>query len=315
MAFWGTSDPTGLSGDAEPDNGTGSNTLQLPQASPAYPVAGAPDLSSIPGLGDILGSVSPGAFDPSTLGAGGGSSSDLLSLLSLLGGSNGGGTGNIGSLLGGGSTAGNLIAQLLGPLFGINQGGSSAEGGAIGGAAGGALGSLLGPGGTLAGSAIGDLLGNLLGGAIGGGIPSSAKPEALAGSLKASGNPLEELLGKYIQTQGVNKGYDLSGGPNTPFNPRRFGDVIELLSGQSLPNRVGGNVGFQNPVTLSGWKQGGAINSMLPNANILNMNQLSQIFPEISKLVNEDRSKKGGLMGLLQQENSLAGKLKAAESY
>jgi len=309
VSVWGTSDPTGLTGDADDGSG-GTNTSNAPVApSPAYPVAGAPDTSGI--LGDILASASPGAFDPTTLATVGGGAAptpgigDILSL--LLGSGSGGGIGS-------GSGAGNILAQLLGPLFGINQGGSSAEGGQIGGLAGGALGSLLGPGGSLAGSAIGDLLGNLLGGAIGGGLNKFAKPQGLTDLLKSSGNPLETLLGRYIQTQGTDKGYDLSEPQNaTPFQPRRFGDVLELLSGQGLPNQVGGNVGTQNSVYLSGWKNLGALQSMVPNATNLTSAQLQQIFPEIATLVN--KSKAGGLKGLLEQENTLATKLKAAESY
>ena len=319
VGAWGSSDPSGLMGDAADEAAApaygGGNTLEIPQQqaqfSPFSPSSAAG------GLGDILGSMNPGAFDPTALGmaSGAGGSTDILSLLSgLLGGSSGGGMGGIGSLLGGGSAIGGELAQLLGPLFGINQGGSSAMGGEIGGLAGGALGSIFGPLGSLGGSALGDLLGNLIGGGIGGGIPEMAKPQGLVNLLKGSGNTNEELLGRYIQSQGINKGFDLSGS-NVPFNPRRFGDVIELLSGQGLPTQVGGNVGFKNPVELSGWKNLPALQAMVPNATTLTSNQLSQIFPEIALLVNKGGEKRGGLPGLLRQENQLATKLQAAESY
>jgi hypothetical protein len=291
MSVWGTSDPTGLTGDTDPTGGIGGsgNTLQLPQQQPQFSPFSPSSGSGDPfggGLGDILGSMSPGAFDPNSLAvaSGGGSSSDILTLLSSL-------------LGGGGGTAGAGGTPNVGMLAGILQNLTSGDPFKIlGGQLGGGLEQLLGINASPTG------------------LPEMAKPEGLAGLLKGSGNPLEGLLAKYIQTQGINKGFDLSEAPGAaPFNPRKFGDVLELLSGEKLPGQVGGNVGTQNPVYLSGWKNPSQLNSMVPNATQLSMNQLSQIFPEMALLA--DKSKQDGLKGLLNQENTLATKLKAAESF
>jgi len=307
MSVWGTSDPTGLTGDVDNSASTGSNAPIAP--SPAYPVAGAPDTSDL-GLGDILGSLSPGAFEPSSLAvaSGGGSQNDLMSLLSLLMGAGGGSSAASSALsqFGAGSEIGNWLSQLLGPQLGLNQGTSSQEGGLAGGVVGASLGTVFGgPGGTFIGSTLGDLLGNMLGAWIGGGLNKFVKPEETVQGLEGSGNTLEQMLGQYIQKYGINRGYDLSAAPGAvPFSPARMGDVLELLSGEKLPYNVG---------ELGGWKQPGYLSGLLANPTLLSANQLQQIMPEMALLVNRSRGE--NLETLLGKENTLATKLKAAESY
>jgi hypothetical protein len=283
MSVWGTQDPTGLTGDtssASPPN------LLDPTGLTSFPFQ-----SDLPSQ-DLLSSN-----DANSLFSGGGSTANPLQ--------------GLGTLLTGGSKIGNLLQGLLGPLFGLNQSGAGGTGGEVGGFAGGALGSLLGPLGTLGGSALGDLLGSLIGNWAGGGVAREAKPEALVGTLEGSGNATENLLGKYVQS-GINSGYDLSEPKGTPFNTQREGDILQLLTGGGLPNKVTAT-GFGNNPSLSGWKNINALQGMFPNGTSLNLNQVQQILPLISRLVNQSGHE--SLRGLVGQENTLAQKLRQAETY
>lgn len=280
MGYWGLSDPDGLSGQP----------LDLPQQfDPSANAAG--------GSGNTL--TIPQQFNPSTMGGftptgspaatnSSGSNDNLMSMLSQIFG---------GSQLGGAGASG------LGSLFGINQGGASNEGGQIGGLVGGIGGLAFGS--PMAGSAIGSLLGNLIGGWAGGGLDKFAKPQQYIQNLMGSGNPLEMLLGKYINQSGIQKGFDLSESSSAPFKPGRMADVLQLLSGQGLPK------GLDN----LGWKNYSELSQLSPNATQLNINQLRQIMPEMGALVNRSGGGHQGLAALLNQESGLAMKLKNAESY
>lgn len=296
MSVWGSTDPSGLTGDTS-----------LPEIPPYDPGMSIPGLASsgntltIPSAGSSgIPSFSTDAMSADLSGASGGSSNPLA------------GGGGLGSLLSGGSKIGNVLQQLLGPLFGLNQSGAGGTGGEVGGLAGGALGSIFGPLGTLGGSALGDLLGSLVGNWAGGGLNREAKPNALINTLEASGNPVESELGKYIFNSGTQKGYDLSEPAGTPFNPTREADVLQLLSGEALPKGVTAT-GFQHDPTLTGWKSLQQLQAMEPNMTELNTNQLQQIRGLIASLVN--KSGHESLQGLLGQENTLATKLREAETY
>jgi hypothetical protein len=296
---WGSFDPFGLTGDTQqqPDD----TSSLLPGANPA--LSAEQQIAQLTGAETGLSAAGPPQLlTPST--------PPLTSASAGIPGISG-----IGSLIGGGSQIGSLISSLLGPLFGLNASTSGGEGGTIGGFAGGALGSIFGPIGTLGGSAIGDLLGSLIGNWIGGGVPSEAKPTALVNTLETSGNPVENELGKYIFNSGISRGYDLSEPANSvPFNPAREGDVLQLLSGEALPHQItaqGG--GFQNEPTLAGWKNLSQLQALEPGATNLNFNQIGQIRQLIARLVNASNNQ--SLQGLLGEENTLATKLRNAESY
>lgn len=197
----------------------------------------------------------------------------------------------------------------LGSLFGNFGGGAGATaGGQQGGQWGGLLGGLPGA-----------FLGELLGSWIGGGVPEMAKPQAAIGALNARGG-ISSLLAQYLG-QGVGRGYDLSGS-NVPFNPGAMASALQLLSGQSLGEGPGGtlslgNLGFGSPVTMYGISNLPQLQGRFPNAPTLQLNQLQQIMPMLSRLANQIP----GNANARQQGNywnnifSLANKLKAAESY
>lgn len=276
------------------------------------PLGSFGDAGALGGMGDL-----PDLFSqiPGLSSGGASSSTGSLGLLSALLGSGGGGSGGLGMLgLGGiGSSLGTEGSNLLGPLFGLNQSGAGNEGGEIGGGIGSAIGMLFPEfGGPLVGGALGSLFGGLAGNWVGGGVPQMQKPQAFSTGLSDSGNPLEKLLGGYVETQGIQKGYDLSepAGSNTPFNPDRFANVLEFLSGQNFPQYNGmlnaGGVG------LGGIKNLSQLAGSNPTNQTLSMNQIKSIMPELESMVG---GYKGKLSGLLPQVNGLAQKLYNAESY
>jgi len=314
----------------------GGNTLSIPS------VVGSPAAPAMPfgyGGGSPSGSFgTPSSTDPLAALLGG-SGSGLLSM--LLGG--GIGSGGLGGILGGGGASsllgdlfgggggipgGGLLSSLAGSLGGDLGGliGGNNPSGGMGGNIGGMIGSLgglaltpfLGPLGPLLGSFGGDFLGTLLGGLIGGGLPKMTKPEGAVSALNSMGG-IDTMLGQFIQNQGINKGFDLSEPQGTGFNPAAYGDILQLLSGQSLgENGVGeiplGNVaGAKKPVTLYGFQSLPGLQGREPNATELTQQQLQQIAPQLSAIAGHWES--GGLNKILEQANQLAMKLKAAETY
>lgn len=318
MSVWGSTDTLGLTGDQEMDFPSDATSAPPPATTfpGGFPTAAAdPFASGVPGIGGgpDLNLASSG---PSSSGGG------ILALLSSLFSNNSASGAAAG--LGGGTTGGitSGLAGLLGPIMSLFSGGKGENGGgASGGLEGGLSGAVQGgisggeiggPYGAIAGALIEGLLGGLSGAGVTGSLPREAKPEALVGTLDASGNPIEAELGKYIQTSGINQGFDLSESGAKPFNPTREADVLQLLGGTALPNSVTAT-GFNNNPTLKGWKNLTQLQQMDPNATELNGNQLDQIKGLIAHLVN----KSGGqsLQKLLGEESGLAAKLKAAETY
>ena len=169
-----------------------------------------------------------------------------------------GGTSPTGAAMAGGfptaANGGSALAELLGPLFGINQGTDSTLGGDAGAAVGGIAGSLLGPLGSLGGTALGDLLGSLLGGWIGGGVPTEAKTQGIAGALDSSGNPLDAMIGQFVGKE-ANAGNPLSS-PGSDEATRRFASMVEALTGQQAPGVTA--AGFNNNPTWSNPPMGAA---------------------------------------------------------
>jgi hypothetical protein len=355
MSFW-FMDSTGQSGDNADTEGGGSPDLSVPlMAGPMggdlgsyedtsgstetlpsiYPLS-TPGAASGPSAAPTSGAVT----GPAGAGGAGTTSATTPSLGIPLMAGPGGIAGLIAAILGGGSSTalpggvgakggaiagagggelGNFLTSIIGPEAGINPSAAGNLGSTIGGAAGAIaglpFGGLLGVG---AGSALGDLLGGLIGGWAGGGLPEMSKPQSYVDALKASGNPVEALLGRYIQQHGINMGYDLSEGGGTPFKPREAGDLLELLSGDKLPLQeggtlapFGGELGYQNPVSLSGFKSLGALQAMFPEFQDLSTAQISQIMPEISRLI----AQRGGLKAAAPGVENLATKLYQAETY
>jgi hypothetical protein len=311
VSYW-YDDTTGQSGDNVSVLPQASPYQTLPQTStPSYPVSGG--ASPVAPSGGPSPAPSSNGINPMVLAA----------LASRSGAPSSSGFGAIAgpttpgsnpfSTLGIGSELGSLLSSILGPSFGLNSSGAGSTGGTFGGIAGGAIGSIFGPFGTLAGSTLGDLLGSIIGNWVGGGLNKFAKPEGVVNTLEGSGNPIESLLGQYIQTSGIGQGFDLSGSGPENFNWPREADVLQLLSGEALPKNVFATGDFKNPVDLTGWKNLSQLQQSEPGATNLNLNQLQQIQNLIATLVN--RSGGMNLKGLLGEENTLASKLKAAEQY
>jgi hypothetical protein len=209
--------------------------------------------------------------------------------------------GGLGGLIGGG-----------GPNFST---GSAATGGNIGGLIGGLA---LGPLGAFGG----DLIGSLLAGYIGGGLPRMTKTQGFTDALKGSGDPLEAMLGSYLQQHGINQNIPLSTSSHGPgFQPTAVGNVLEFLSGTQMKDVHGnfltpqGQTGYQHPVSLA-MRPLSYLQQLVPNATNLQLSQIQQILPEIERMVGQrGRLPTKGLTGLLQGENTLAQKLRAAETY
>lgn len=299
MSLWGTNDPSGLTGDTQSQQDY--NPLGFQQPTTTFP-GGFPTAD----VGQQIAALTGAEAGPTAMGP-----PDIGALLGQQGGAASNPLAGLGGLLGGGSQIGNLLQSLLGPLLGLNQSGAGGEGGQIGGMVGGLAGTLFGPLGTLGGSAVGDLLGSLVGNWVGGGLDKEAKPNAIVGKLETSGNPIEDLLGKYIQNYGINQGYNLSESSSVPFNPAREGNVLQWLTGIGLPHSVTAG-GFQNNPTLGGWKNLSQLDAMAQSPRI-SLNQVDQIKGLIAHLVNQRGGK--DLQSLLQEEGDLAQKLKSAESY
>ncbi len=146
-------------------------------------------------------------------------------------------------------TSGTGIGNLVDPLFGINPGSASSEGGEIGGGIGLLTGLALAPetGGLslLLDPLLGAFGGDILGGWFGGGLPTEAKPAGIASALGASGNPLDVLLGQYVN-KGVSEGDSLSQSGNSTFEAAvaRFGAMLEALTGTRAPGVTA--TGFNN---------------------------------------------------------------------
>jgi hypothetical protein len=181
---------------------------------------------------------------------------------------------------------------------------------------------MFGPWGTGIGAALGAMLG-IIPGLTEGGLPKMTKPQGFANALEGSGNPLEAMLGQYIQQFGIGKGIPLSSSSPTPgFQPTAMGNVLEFLAGQQFPDLHGttltpkGQTGYQHPVGLA-MRPLSYLQGLVPNSTELNFAQLKQIMPEIEQiLLHRGRDGIGkGLTGLLQGENTLATKLQAAETF
>jgi hypothetical protein len=317
------------------------------------PMAGFDPFSSMDsGGGGMLPSPMSsmgGGFGGPSSGGGGG----LGGLLGLLGGGGGGGLGGLlgggsglgslmglGTLLGGGGLGGfglaplggspftGLAGSLGGGLAGLIGGsgpnfnsGSAGMGGGIGSTVGGLAGLALGPLGSLGGAFLGDLLGSLLGGYIGGGLPKMAKPQGFVNALEGSGDPLEKLLGGYMQKYGINRGLDLSESKPTPgFQPTAMANVLELLGGQQMTDLHGttltppGQTGYKHPVGLAVRKLA-QLQGLVPNATELNTAQLKMIMPQIEQILLHRGQYGHGLPALLGAENDLATKLRNATTY
>ena len=354
MGFW-IGDQTGMSGDTispAPFGGSMGGSAYGGMGgspSPAYPVA-SPGSAATPGGSTLSipsvvgtpaapampfgfggGTPSSGYTAPSTdpltalFGGGSGGAGGLGPLLSLLGLGGGGGTDPISALLSGGSS----LAGLFGGGGFPGPGGVATIGGDLGSLGTSGLSSLFGLNQTGTGANIAQDVGMLLGGPagilsgllanwIGGGLNKMVKPEGAVSALNSMGG-IDAMLGQYIQNQGINKGFDLSEPQGTTFNPAAYGDILQLLGGQSLgENAIGeiplGNVpGAQKPVTLYGFEGLPQLQGKNPNATELSQEQLKQIAPQLQAMA--DRWHPGGLEKILQQASQLAMKLKAAETY
>jgi hypothetical protein len=333
------------------------NTLSIPSLMPPMiggPGGAAPGTSSFgaPSFG-ATGGFSPygggggggyGGFGGGFGGGGFGGLPGLSSLESLFGGSGGGGGlgglfggsgGGLGSLFGGGGGFGGGLygpASTLGGMLGSGvagaiggsgpnfNSGSAGMGGNIGGMVGGLGGSFFGPAGTFAGAALGDLIGSLMGGYIGGGLPKMAKPQAAVGALEGSGNWVQQMLGKYIQRQGIGQGYDLSqgAGSHPGFNPQTYSNMLQLLSGLNLGSHGGKlvlpDLGFKNPVTLYGFANqpevAGKFSGFDKQLGQLSPYQIESIAPELRYMATH-----GNLRKELGPLEHLAYTMKARETY
>jgi len=324
-----------VSGPGTPAIAPGTTAIGTPAAdSPVF--SGDITPSGFGGFGtgssilSSLGALFPSIFGGGT-GAGGDPNADPLGTLGSLPDLSGlvdskfntGGSGGFGNLAGGVGSGLTLLSSLFNALGGhANTSSQGILGSTISDAGAGAtLGTEIFPGwGTAIGAVLGAMLG-LIPGLTEGGLPKMAKPQGFVNALEGSGNPLESMLGQYIQKYGINRGTDLSA-PNQQLQPTAMANVLEFLSGTQLPylgnNDIltpPGQAGYKNPVGLA-VRRLPELQGLLPNSSNLSLAQIHSILPEITNII-EQRWRNGGntLKGLLQNENALAAKLQAAETY
>jgi hypothetical protein len=151
------------------------------------------------------------------------------------------------------------------------------------------------------------------------GLNKNVKPEGAVGVLEGSKNPLEQMLGQFIQNYGINQGKDLSEPNGQGFNPAAYGDILQLLTGQHLPVEQNGEIpignvpGAGHMVNLYGFNTLGQIQKQQPNATELSDAQIQQIMPQLAYYANHAQGH--GLDALLSKTNQLATKLSNAETY
>lgn len=250
----------------------------------------------------------------------------LLMLLPLLmqGGGAGGGAsgGGVGSMLGGGiGSISSLLSGLMQP-----SGSGSVSGGLTGALGGGISGAELGsifPGiGTLIGGGLGALMGGLGGGGMLSieGVPRTQKTSGIESALAGSPSMGNQALADYIQNQVLGKGDVLSssGGANSG----KMAQMIEWLTGSSLPNIGGGNKGGNYTENLG--SAGGIsvprdisrLQALLGQSPDLSPATLQAFLPQIESMVGNFGGGKnsGGLPGLAGNIMARIGSLSAQQS-
>jgi len=132
---------------------------------------------------------------------------------------------------------------------------------------------------------------------FGGGVPTTAKTSAVAGDLSKSSNPDDQLLGQFMDSQGINDNNVLSN-PAFASKTNRMADIIEALTGQTLPNwQAKGSTGeitgftgpgFSTPANIMGVESGpqaAGTNFGTPGASPkLTAAQISAIMPQLQKI-------------------------------
>ena len=178
------------------------------------------------------------------------------------------------------SSLGGSLGGLAGGALGGNPGSNSAAiGNEVGGIAGigsGILGTLLGGGllgplGAIAGPFLGDLIGSL----IGGGVPREAKTQAIGGALTSSGNPLADLVGKFVNLGAGNGDVLSQSGSNTFGNSTQgLSTFLQALTGQQIPSVTGTGSNFTKDPTFTPPGLGNSAHFQLPAGyNFLNQSE------------------------------------------
>ncbi len=276
---------------------------------------GSPLMSLLGGAGIAGASSSPfGASAPSGTSASAGSGSSLPG----------------GNAVYSGSLSGSLPLALQNWMGGIEGGMSGASMGPWGMMAGAGMGNTMagvgdiqqgaygaGLGGLLLDPFFGPLLGNMLWPAS---VPRTMKTTAIDQALAQSPNSGNQMLADYIQNQVLGKGNVLSSAGGA--NAGKMAQIVEWLTGSSLPNIGGGNKGGNYTENLGG--AGGIsvprdisrLQALLGSSPDLSPAELQNFLPQIESMVGNfgGGKKSGGLPGLAGNIMALIGSLSAQQS-